>query len=337
MGLKTAIIGSGGIAYCHADALRKLGVEIAGVFDIIPESAAKLAAAYGGRAISSIDEILDEVDMIHLCTPPSCRLEYAEKAMAAGKHVLSEKPMATSVEDGEKLVALAKKYGVVLMVGFSHRYRHGFKILRDTYRSGVLGKMSSLFVHRYAKIGATPGLKTESWRTNPNLACGMTVESLSHDIDLILQINPGIATVQANVKATIDGLPQFDTNTNAIFTFNDGSLGLIDASWSSPLNYSSRGVIGDKGSAILIGNDIFGFTELHLRTLDMERTQVTLLNDPFRFVGCYSYYDENSHFIDCVVNGTPCEVSGEYALRTLKTSHAILEAAGTGSKITVDY
>ena len=333
MAVRTAIIGAGGIAYCHADALHKLGVEITGVFDIFPESAAKLAEACGSRPISRIDEILDDIDMVHLCTPPSSRIEYAEIAMAAGKHVVSEKPMAITVEDAEALVALAEKYNVKLMVGFNHRFREGFRMLQDAVQSGVLGKTTNVFVYRLGLLGGSVGAKVDSWRTNPKLACGMTIESLSHDLDMIFQLNGAPASVRADVKATIEGVPQFDNNVNAMFGFADGSTALIHASWSSHLKYSARGVVGAKGTAVLVGTDNFDFTEFRIKTADMPHEQVTLLGDVYKFVGCPSYYNENKHFIECIERDVPCLADGKYAIRTLKTAHAMLEASNTGGTV----
>ncbi len=333
MTLKTAIVGTGAIAYCHADALVKLGAQIAGVYDIVPENAVKLASACGSKPISKLEDVLDEVDAVHLCTPPSFRIPYAEKAMAAGKHVFSEKPMAITVEDAETLVDLAAKHGVLLMVGFNHRFREGFRMLEKTYRSGALGGLTNVFVYRLGKLGMSAGTSKDTWRTNPALACGMTIESLSHDLDMLFQIAGCPSSVLADVRATIEGVPQFDNNVNAMLTFGNGATGLIHASWSSHLKYSMRGIIGSKGTALIYGSDNFDFTEFRIRTDAMEHEEVTMLGDIYKFVGCPSYYNENRHFIECIEKGISCESTGEYALGTLKASHAMLESAKSGRSI----
>lgn len=332
--LRTAIIGTGGIAYCHGEALKKLGVEIAGAFDIVPENAARFAREYDARTVKKIEDVLDDVDMVHICTPPSKRLEYAEKAMAAGKHVVMEKPLATSLDDARRIVALAERNRVRLLVGFNHRFRDGFRKLRKAVDSGVLGDTVGVFINRYGFFGASAGLKAGSWRTNPDLACGMTIESLSHDIDMLLQLAPGgIASVQARTAATVRGLPGFDTDAHVLFTFGGGAAGALSASWSSRLKWSSRGVVGTKGTASLNGTDIFDFTEFRLKTDDMPEESLDRLGDVYRFVGCRSYTLENKHFIDCIENGAPSEVTGEHALRVLELSFAILESARTGGTV----
>ena len=333
MTLKTAIVGTGAIAYCHADALVKLGVRIAGVYDIVHENAEKLASACGSKPISKLEDVLDEVDMVHLCTPPSFRIPYAEKAMSAGKHVFSEKPMAITVEDAETLVEMASRYGVLLMVGFNHRFREGFRMLEKAYQSGALGELTNVFVYRLGKLGMSTGTSKDTWRTNPTLACGMTIESLSHDLDMLFQIAGRPSAVQADVRATIEGVPQFDNNVNAMLTFDNGVTGLIHASWSSYLKYSMRGIIGSKGTALVYGPDNFDFTEFRIRTDAMEHEEVTMLGDIYKFVGCPSYYNENKHFIECIENGISCQSTGAYAIDTLKTSHAMLESAKTGCKV----
>ena len=83
--MKTAIIGAGGIAEPHARALSRLGVQISGVLDVNDDNARAFAGRYGGRVINDLDEIIDEIDMIHLLTPPSKRVGFVRRAAAAGK------------------------------------------------------------------------------------------------------------------------------------------------------------------------------------------------------------------------------------------------------------
>lgn len=334
--IKTAIIGAGAVAYCHADALRKLGVVIAGVYDVRRESAEKLAKAYESKVIDKLDEVIEDIDMIHLCTPPSARIDYVRQAMQAGCHVMIEKPMAVSVEDAEVLVAMAKEYGVKLMVGFNHRFRAGFKMLRESVQSGELGEVVNVYSQRMGLFGGLARL-VNSWRMDPKLACGMTIESLSHDIDMLLQLVDGFVTVKADVRGTLAEVPQFDNNANVLFTSKNGSTAVIHSSWASHLRYSARGAIGTKGAAVLTGTDVFDFMDFRLKTAEMPYEKVIKVNDPYRFVGCSSYYEENKHFVECVEKGMDCVVPGELGLKTLKISHAILESSKKNSTVAIDF
>lgn len=231
---KTAIIGAGAIAWCHAEALTKLGVGIAGVFDINQASAVKLAARYGTVVIDDLRSVVGDLDMVHLCTPPSFRLDYARTAMEAGCHVVMEKPMAISVADGEALVALAEENKVRLMVDFNHRFRAGFLELLRVVRSGAIGEVVNVHVQRMGMLGGNAGTANDTWRRKPDTVCGMSVESLSHDIDMIIQLAGEIATVKADVRGTFIDVPQFDNNANVLFKMASGAMSTITASWSAP-------------------------------------------------------------------------------------------------------
>jgi predicted dehydrogenase len=93
------------------------------------------------QTAGSVDEVLDEVDAVLVATPPGSHYAVAMKALQAGKHVLVEKPLATSVEDAEAMVAAAAANDVQLMVGHTFEYNPAVRQLRDIIRSGELGRV----------------------------------------------------------------------------------------------------------------------------------------------------------------------------------------------------
>ena len=335
--MKTAFIGAGGIAEAHARAVKSLGIGIVGALDVDAEKARAFVGRHGGRAISKLGEVLDEIDMIHLLTPPSQRVEYVRAAAAAGKHILIEKPIAASVGDAETIIALAKEGGVKLMVNFNHRFRDGFLMLKETVDSGALGDIVSVYSHRLGAGHGFLGLLKPSWRTQKEFICGMCVESLSHDIDMILQLAGGISTVSAVISESIAELPGFDNNAAVAFRTEKGAVGSIHASWSSHLGHSERGVIGTKGSAVLSGNDLFNFEEFTIRTEDTPYPQTTKIGDIFSLadISDESFRRTNRHFQKCVEMGAVPAASGEDGLNALIISRAILESSKQGKVIEV--
>jgi predicted dehydrogenase len=336
---KTAIIGAGVISYPHAKALHDLGVGIAGVLDLNPIRARELADQYGAKVIESLDEILSEVDMVHIFTPPSNRVEYARQAAVAGKHLFVEKPIAISIADAKEIIALASANQVKLMIGFNHRFRSGYQMLQEAVQDGRLGEIIGIFVDRFtAGAGFFGTSLNASWRTNPNLVCGMSIESLSHDIDLLLKLVEGVVSVSANTHGTVPEMPAFDNNAAVTFRLKNGGVGSIHSSWSSYLGYSSRGVIGTKGAAMLIGDDQFNFTDFFIKTADMPYRQIFNLKDQFDWpVQTHQcYLDINRHFIECIEEDLFPLASGEDGLRALMFSQAIIESNQTGRAIMVD-
>jgi predicted dehydrogenase len=336
--MKTAIIGAGGISEPHAQAIASLGIQIAGVLDADENRARVLAGRYGGRVIYDLDEILDEIDMIHLLTPPSERVEYVRKAAAAGKHILIEKPIAAAVDDAKEIIALAKAGGVKLMVNFNHRFRDGFLLLKEAFDSGALGEIVSIYSHRFGVGHGFLGVLKPGWRTQKDLLCGMCVESLSHDIDMILQIAGGVDSVSAVVSGTIAELPGFDNNAVVAFRTEKGAVGSIHASWTSHLGHSERGVIGTKGSAAISGGDLFNFEEFTIRKEDMPYPRVTKIGDIFNLsrIGAESFQRTNAHFFDCIKSGAEPQATGEDGLNALIFSHAALESSRLGKAVPVN-
>ncbi len=323
--MKTVIIGAGGIAEKHAESINRLpNVKVAGVMDVKYENAKKIADICNSKVVSKLEEVLDEVQMIHLLTPPSKRLEYAEIALKAGKHVLCEKPIAVNMQDAQKLSDLAKENGVLFMTAFNMRFRPGYLKLQEDVLSGRLGDIISIWSHR---IGPGSGFKTplsESWRTDPNLVCGMTIESLSHDIDMFRGLGVEITSVSARVKGVRPELPSFDNNAQVVLGLNNGAGALIHASWASHLPMSSRGVIGTKGTAVVSGAGFFDFMEHRIKTQEMDNEQVTAINDPF---DSKSYFEENKYFVECIENGKKPFITAENGVEALKVSLGILESS----------
>lgn len=323
--IKTLIIGAGGIAIKHAEALNRLpDVKVAGVMDIRHENAQRVAGICNAKVVDRLEDVLDEVQMVHLLTPPSKRVEYAEIIMKAGKHVLCEKPIAVGMKDALRLMELSGECNVIFMTAFNMRFRPGYLKLQQDVLSGKLGDIISVWSHR---IGPGSGFKSppgDSWRTDPNLVCGMTIESLSHDIDMFRGLGVEIESVSARVSGTRLELPGFDNNAQVVMGIGNGASAVINASWSSHLPMSSRGVIGTRGTAVISGAGFFDFMDYRIKTEDMEFEQLTHVNDPF---DSESYYEENKYFIECIRNGSKPFITAENGLAALKVSLAILESS----------
>jgi predicted dehydrogenase len=332
----TVIIGAGDISRPHAGALQNLGIGIAGVLDRNNARAKELADQCGARVIRSLEEVLTEVDMVHIFTPPAYRIEYVRQAATAGKHIFIEKPLAISIADAKEIIALTTENRVKLITGFNHRFRKGYRMLQETVQDGRLGEIISVFSNRLGIGGHTT--INAGWRTDPNRVCGMSVESLSHDIDMLLHLVDGVESVSANTYGTIPGLPTFDNNAAVTFNLKNGGIGTIYASWCSCLGYSSRGVIGIKGAAMLTGDNLFDFTNFVIKTDDMSCRQIFNINDRFTWPpqDLQCYIEVNRHFKDCIEQDLSPWASGEDGLRALIFSQAILESNRIGQAVRVN-
>jgi predicted dehydrogenase len=142
--LRAAVIGTGFIGRIHVRSARLAGAEVVGVAaSTAPRSgeAAKSLGVPRGYATAT-DAVRDpDVDVIHICTPNSLHMEVARAALEAGKHVVCEKPLATSLTDAQMLAELAARKGLVATVPFVYRYHPMVREAQARMRSGETGRL----------------------------------------------------------------------------------------------------------------------------------------------------------------------------------------------------
>jgi predicted dehydrogenase len=119
--LRAGVVGTGFIGAVHVEALRRLGVEVVGVVGSSPDRAKSkhLAPVIDGYAQLLAD---DRVDVVHLTTPNHLHAEQVKQALAAGKHVICEKPLALTSEESAELLELAEGSGLVHCTNFNIRF-----------------------------------------------------------------------------------------------------------------------------------------------------------------------------------------------------------------------
>ncbi len=143
-GYRAGIVGGGFMGEVHGRAVRVAGGRITAVAASTPESARRAAAALGAdRAVADVAELVaaDDVDVVHVCTPNHLHHEVAAAALAAGKHVVCEKPLATSVADAAALADAATAGGLVGTVPFVYRFHPMVREARARVRSGGIGRV----------------------------------------------------------------------------------------------------------------------------------------------------------------------------------------------------
>jgi predicted dehydrogenase len=165
--LKAGVVGTGFIGVVHVDALRRLGVEVTGVVGSTPERAASKGIA---RAYESYEALLadERVDVVHLTTPNHLHYPQVKEALAAGKHVVCEKPLATTSEESAELLALAEASGLVHCTNFNIRFYPMNQEARARVRAGELGEVWNVHGGYLQDWLATP--TDWNWRLEPDKA-----------------------------------------------------------------------------------------------------------------------------------------------------------------------
>ena len=147
------------------------------------ERAARVAALCGADAIDDLYAPLErsDVDVVDICLPTPLHREAAERAFAAGKHVLLEKPIALTLEDAEAIVAAAERAGRLLVVGLVLRFWPEYVELRRIAASGELGRPLAASAQR---LSPPPGWN--DWMIDPARSGGVCVDLMVHDFDALL-------------------------------------------------------------------------------------------------------------------------------------------------------
>jgi predicted dehydrogenase len=145
MSIAAAIAGLGFVGRAHLDALRRLGIPVRGILGSTPERSRAASEAFGlPRVYQSLEELAmdDSVHVVHLCTPNHLHFQEAGQLLRAGKHVLSEKPLALDSRESATLVSLLKETGRVGGVAYNLRYYPLCQEARSLIRKGAIGQVT---------------------------------------------------------------------------------------------------------------------------------------------------------------------------------------------------
>ena len=163
---------------------------LVGYFDLARERAEQMAARYGGKVFDTVEDLLADpaIDAVSVCVANNMHADVTIAALKAGKHVLCEKPMATNIEDCERMVAASRQYGRYLMIGQNQRFALAHAEARRLIKQGAIGKVVSFrttFGHSGPETWSiTPGPGT--WFFDKKAAVmGVLADLGIHKTDLI--------------------------------------------------------------------------------------------------------------------------------------------------------
>ena len=322
--LRIGIIGAGGIAQRHVQELGAFdGVRVAAVVDLDPERAGKLAASTGAAVYGRVAEALPEIDAAYVLTPPRARIPIVAALAAAGLPVFCEKPLAASVDEAEQLTEIVTAAGAPFMVGFMRRWHPPNVRLKALLASGAIGEPVQFFRRRVGRLDLPPG----DWRTDAAQLCGVTVESASHDLDLLRWLAGDIADAAGVVSETRPDLPGYDETMAATLRFASGATGVLQVSWRSGFARNELSVIGTAGTVVVTGDGLWTSRTWRVER-DGEETTETL---PDELADDDGYGAQAAAFV-ALARGEKVDHPGvEDGLATVVASHRILASATTGA------
>jgi predicted dehydrogenase len=340
--LGVGLIGSGGIALsAHIPAIDRLPglVKLVATSDISQKAAETAAQPYGVDAYDDYRRVLDrkDVDMVIVCSPEFFHPEHVTAAAKAGKHILCEKPMATTLAGADAMIAAAKRYGVKLMVGHSRRFTTRYQEMRRAIDAGELGEIRLVRENerRSRPVAGRQGgyWYPGHWTANPEIAVGAILTNGIHETDLLRWFAGSPAKrVFAEHKVTRTGIavPDFITFT---VTFENGAIGSAEVSNCLPPGYPSFHQIemyGTRGCLSARDTDQQGMIRFDDNKAEFPGSYEALLH----FQDAYTL--ELSQFVRAVATDGPVPLPPEAAREALKLGLAAVESATTGRVVNLD-
>ena len=316
--LKIGVLGAGHLGKIHINCLKQIEkYQLVGFYDQDSNTATKVAADMGVKNYDSIDELIDNVDVVDIVTPTIAHFACASKAIAKGKNVFIEKPIVATVDEANKLVKFAKNANVKVQVGHVERFNPAF-IAAEPYINDPL----FIEAHRLAMF-------------NPR-GCDVPVvlDLTVHDIDILLTIvKSKIKSIGASGVSIVSPTPDI---TTARIEFENGAVANLTTSRISLKNmrkfrifqkdaYITMDFLEKKADVVKI-EDVNGIPGPFDMTIDLpngiskkisiEELEINQIN---------AIKTELERFHDAIVNDTVPPVTIEDGVEVLKTAYMILD------------
>jgi myo-inositol 2-dehydrogenase/D-chiro-inositol 1-dehydrogenase len=320
--IKIGIIGTGYIGNVHARIFsRDERAEIAALYDIVPEKAQRTANSVGGKVCASREEFFENCDAVLVTTPNKTHTEIASQAVAARKHVFCEKPFSIGLEDAGKLLETAQSGKGVFQVGHNRRYAPVYATLKK-----LLGEDKAHSAHIKMNRGE---LLNPVWTGDPNVTGGFLYETTIHLFDMMrFQFGEIEELVAYGSRHEYPEIDEF----SVIFKFKNGFhctfASSSDASWHFPFErievFCHHRTIMTQEMEHLI--DSRG-TDANFETLSWAMTEKEER---------WGYVQEDTAFIDSILEGTPPPVTALDGYKAVELVESVYRSVRTGERIRFD-
>ena len=320
--LNIGVIGLGAIGQMHCEALaRVVRAEICALADVNESVLSSTVKKYGGKAFTNYEDLMNlpGLDAVVVATPDELHTGPCLAAAKAGKHILVEKPIATTIEDANAIIQATDKAKVKLMVGFSLRFNLHYLQAKKMIDEGKLGDIISVFARRLNVI-------TQADRINGR--CGVLHFLGIHEFDMlrwILGCEP--VSIYTEESTSVPKKYPQDNESFSIIRFENGIRACAHIGWNLPLQHLGGrdfklDIMGSKGSLYL--DQMRQGIEVYSETL----SKYPSVNS--------GLYIEDRAFVDCVLDDLPSPATGIDGLAALKMVMGAIESIETGKPVKLD-
>lgn len=336
--LKAAIVGCGRISVSYEYAFKKLCdmVEVVYAVDKIKHKAEEFASKFQCKYTDNFEDILDkDIDVIHLCTPHYLHASMAIAAMRSGKNVLTEKPMAITLQDADKMIRAAEETGKKLGVIFQTRYTKSCDVIKDIIASGKLGKI--LGARSYLTWARPDSYYLDSdWKgTWDKEGGGVLIDQAIHSIDRVLYLlGSEVQWIEGSIHNRCHDIIKVEDIAEAVIKFSNGCIYNLYACNTyvedSPINIE---IAGEHGKVGLL-QDI-GFIDI-----DGQYTEIRKAYDD-EVVGP-AYWGSNHHaqikdYYDSIMNNKKVNLDGFEGRKALEIIKGIYKSSQERKRVHVPF
>ena len=329
--MRIAVIGLAGVGGVHVAKVSEMeNAELACVCDIVPDIARETGEKYGVKSYTSAEEMFDKEELggAILATPPKSHYPLTKMAADKGIHVLAEKPMASTVEDCQKMIDTCRDRKVTLMIGHKKRFVPVLLRLKEL-TEGELGPISYM-LHRYPH----PGMSHKDWFWQEDDGGGPILENAVHAADILGFLMGDVERVYAEGGTFFapERKPQIDC---AVYTlrFKSGAIATVGAGMvsMSGFNFEDFYIANENGVAEVSG-----------RFDSAEVIRYALRSDPGnlheeKYPGADAFKAEIQHFIECSRTGTEPRASGEAGKKAIAICRAVKKSAQISEPVEVKW
>jgi predicted dehydrogenase len=278
----------------------------------------------GAELFTSFDEMLSSagIDALVIATPVHTHHALAKAGLLAGKHVLVEKPMASSVDQCRELIEIAEGQGLTLMVGHTYLYSEAVRKILEIVESGDIGEVKYINCQRL-NLGLFHQDINVAWDLAP------------HDLSIILRVMGGMPTL-LNCQGNAHVNPDVEDVTNLSMTFEGGRFATVQNSWLEPRKIRQMTFVGTR--KMIVYDDV----ELHgkIRIYDVRVDRPPHYDSFAEFQYAYHYGECRiphleqreplhrmcGHFLDCIRDGTRPESCGRKGLEVVRILESCSES-----------
>jgi myo-inositol 2-dehydrogenase/D-chiro-inositol 1-dehydrogenase len=342
---KVALLGTGFISEIHIECYQRFvpEAEIVAVYSRDKERAKAFAGKHSIASVfTDIDSLLKEsgCEVVDICLPNFLHADATLKAAAAGKHIIIEKPLAVTLEEGEAMIAACKKAGVKLMYAEELCFAPKYERARQMVKEGAVG---DIYMLKQAEKHSGPH---SDWFYDIKLSGGGVLMDMGcHGIAWFRWMlnNAKAKSVMASMSTVLHkNRTGAEDNSIVIIEFENGVTGVVENSWAKHGGMDDRSEIHGTGGVIyadlFMGNASIAYSRLgYGYALEKADTTIGWSFPVFEEAFNQGYPHELKHFIECVRKDSNPLVTGEDGLAVLEIIYAAYASAGAGRKIDLPF